>query len=82
MGEVHELGAHENMTVRDALELSLRQVSKFQCVMVIGFDRDGDLMCRSSAMERAAANWLLDSAKQWALTGKTEIAIHPAEKAE
>lgn len=79
--KIIELGPHINMTVEQCLQLCLRQHKDFHSVMVIGWDHDGDLMLRSSAMKRHEANWLLDAAKQ-SVINRGNITMHggPFEK--
>lgn len=57
--QVISMGAHERMTPQEALELCAREFAEWQDVMVIGFDADGDLRVRSSAMSRKDAVFLL-----------------------
>lgn len=52
-----------------------------QCLLVAGFDGDGDLYVRSARLSRADANWLIDAVKDDVLHGDTKIAIAPAEEA-
>lgn len=40
-------------------------------VLVIGYDRDGDLVIRSSRMDRKDALWLCEMARAWALNEPT-----------
>lgn len=63
MGDVLEIGPNTNMTVEECLEFCRRTHRDYQDVMVIGYDHSGNLVVRSSAMNRQAANWLVDAAK-------------------
>lgn len=56
-------GPHTKMTVQECLEYCARTHEEFDAVIVIGYDRDGDLMVRSSGMTRRDANWMIDAAK-------------------
>lgn len=49
--------------LHDALSFDLTDV------IVIGCDKDGDLMIRSSRMTCAEAAFLTEKAKQWAMSG-------------
>lgn len=69
MSEVYELGAHENMTVEEALTLCLREAQDSDededdiDTIIISYYPDGDLRIRSSHMTNETANWILDKAK-------------------
>lgn len=59
MTEVTQLGAHSKMTVEECLNYCCLEQSKYQSVMVLSFDDDGDLLVRSSHMSRREALWML-----------------------
>lgn len=67
--KVIELGAHENMTVTECLDLCRREAGGYQDVMVLAYGPDGDLVVRSSAMDRKDALWMLTAAVQHATGG-------------
>lgn len=69
-----------NKTVAEALaEVTSEFEDKgIQCLLIIGFDSDGDLYARSARLSRADALWLIEAAKDNALHGDTNIGIHPA----
>lgn len=72
MGDVVDaFGAHTNMTVQECLEYCSRRHADYSDVLVIGYDADGCLMVRSSAMSRRDANWMIDAAKLhvWQMLG-------------
>lgn len=58
------LPAHDNMTIEQCLALSERESTEdgWQGVMVLAYDRDGDLVVRSSHMSRKDALWMLMAA--------------------
>ena len=41
-------------------------------VLVVGYDADGELLVRSSRMDRKDALWLSEALRKWALTGGLE----------
>jgi hypothetical protein len=65
-----EFPATTTMTVEQALNRALRD--NLQDVLICGYDSDGDLIVRSSRMNRADANFLLDRAKMHALVEDSE----------
>jgi len=65
---VHELGAHSNMSVSQALELCLRE--KLTDVMILGY-KDDKLIIRSSTMSHKDALWMLKHAEIHTLRIKT-----------
>ena len=66
---VFSLPATTTFTVEQALE-SARSLDMAD-VLVIGYDRDGDLVIRSSRMDRKDALWLCEMARAWALNEPT-----------
>lgn len=70
MTEVIQLGAHSKMTVEECLDYCCLEKDKYQSVMVLSFDEDGDLLVRSSHMSRKDALWMLMEAVDHA-RGKT-----------
>lgn len=65
--EVVELGAHERMTVADALGLTLREAPSE--VMIIFVDAEGELGIRTSGMANKDALWNLEVAKSMIIEG-------------
>lgn len=65
--EVVELGAHERMTVADALGLTLRESPSE--VMIIFVDAEGELGIRTSGMANKDALWNLEVAKSMIIEG-------------
>ena len=59
MADLVMLNPHERMTVEECLSHCALDHANFQDVMVIGFDQDGELIVRSSAMSRKDAAWML-----------------------
>lgn len=57
--EVYQLDPHDNMTPEECLSLCARELTDLTDVIVIGFDADGDLVVRASAMARKDAVWAL-----------------------
>jgi hypothetical protein len=47
------------MALKSALDLELTDV------LVIGYDKDGDLLIRSSRLLRSDALWLVEKARAW-----------------
>lgn len=65
--EVVELGAHERMTVADALGLTLRESPSE--VMIIFVDAEGEIGIRTSGMANKDALWNLEVAKSMIIEG-------------
>jgi hypothetical protein len=63
--EVIELGAHERMSVAEALGLTLRESPSE--VLIIFVDAEGELGIRSSGMANKDALWNLEVAKSMIL---------------
>lgn len=59
MADLVMLNPHDRMTPEECLSHCAMDHSNFQDVMVIGYDRDGELVVRSSAMSRKDAAWML-----------------------
>lgn len=59
MGEVLQLNPHVNMTVDECLQYAARNAEEYQDVVVVGYDKEGAVMVRSSHMTRAEAAFLL-----------------------
>lgn len=68
--KVIELGAHSNMSVKDALNFALRE--DLADVVIVGYDQEGKIVIRSSHMDRANAFYLLEQAKLHALNVNTD----------
>lgn len=64
---VIELGAHERMTVNDALGLTEREAPSE--VLILYTDQDGNFGIRSSAMANKDALWLIEMGKDLVLSG-------------
>lgn len=62
MADLVQLPAHENMTVQECLEMSAREHADLDDVIVAGYNKDGELVIRSSHMSRKDAAWLLMAA--------------------
>ena len=60
------LPASAHMTPEQAL--ASMQDYTLQDVLIIGVDNDDNFLIRSSRMTKAEALWLLEKAKEWALT--------------
>lgn len=67
MNKVLSLPATTTFTPEQALNSALSL--DMQDVLIIGYDQDGELVIRSSRMNRMDALWLLEKAKSWALDG-------------
>lgn len=63
MKKVSYLPATTTMTVDLALKSAMDL--ELQDVIIIGWDKDGDFMLRSSRTSRQDANWLMDAAKDY-----------------
>lgn len=61
MGNVFNLPASTSFSPDQALE-SARQLS-LESVLILGYDEDGELVIRSSKLERKDALWIIESAK-------------------
>ena len=59
MADLVMLNPHERMTAEQCLSHCALDHENFQDVMVIGYDHDGELIVRSSAMSRKDAVWML-----------------------
>jgi len=67
VAEIIELGAHERMTVDEALGITMRE--KPTEVLIIFFDAEDDFGLRTSNMSRKDALWLIELARQEILNG-------------
>lgn len=65
---VTPLPASTNYTPEQALKSAMQLEP--QDVLIVGYDKDGDLIIRSSKMSRMDAVFLLEKAKEWALYSK------------
>lgn len=61
------LPASTSFNVEQALESA--KLEDLQDVLVVGYDQEGKVFIRSSKMTCAEANFLIDKAKVWALSG-------------
>lgn len=68
--EIIELGAHERMSVADALGLTAREAPSE--VLILFTDADGEFGLRSSEMARKDALWLIELARDTILNGGDE----------
>jgi hypothetical protein len=66
------LPASTNFTAEQALQSALGLEVSLSDVLVVGYDADGALYVRSSRMTCAEAVFLLEKAKQWAMSGGHE----------
>ena len=71
MSDLVMLGPHDRMTPEECLSHCAMDHENFGDVMVIGYDKDGDLIVRSSAMRRADALFMLMKAVDHAM-GRTD----------
>lgn len=56
---VYQLGAHERMTVEEALAQSTREADEYESVLIVAVEKETkNLIVRSSALTREAAAWL------------------------
>lgn len=62
---VTPLPASTSFTPEQALQSTIQLEP--QDVLIIGYDKDGELLIRSSKMSRMDAVFLLEKAKDWAL---------------
>jgi hypothetical protein len=71
-----------NKTVAETLAEATAEFEDrgIQCLLIAGFDSDGDLYIRSARLSRANANWLVDAVKDDILHGDTKIGIHPVNE--
>ena len=69
MSKVTELPASTTMTPRQALlsALGFADNDNLTEVLIVGYDSDGDLVVRSSRMNRQDALWLTEMLKQHVL---------------
>lgn len=65
--KVVELGAHERMTVAEALGITGREAPSE--VLILFTDADGDIGLRSSGMANKDALWLLEAGKSLIIKG-------------
>lgn len=65
MAKVSMLGAHSKMTVEEAL--SYCQKEKLRDVLIIAYDKDGQLVIRSSALTKEQALFLSVKAQEHAM---------------
>lgn len=64
---VVELGAHDKMTIKEALEFCLREAETYEDIVIIATEKDtDDIIIRSSGMARMNAAWLADKLRMWA----------------
>lgn len=61
--ELYELGPHNSMSTQQALEYCARNHYEYDHVLVLGYGADGKIIIRSSGMNRADANFIIDAAK-------------------
>lgn len=66
MSNIYEFPATENYTVEQALNKCLTEEG-LEDVLIVGYDTEGDLVIRSSKMDRKTALFLLKKAEQWTL---------------
>lgn len=62
MSDLVNLPPHDRMTAGECLSMCARWSDEYQDVIVIGYDEDGELTVRSSAMNRKDALWMLMAA--------------------
>jgi len=68
---ITSLPASTTFTPRQALLSAMEFVEgeNLQDVLIAGYDSDGELVIRSSRMDRKDALWLAEKIREWALTG-------------
>ncbi len=59
MGDLVQIGPHDRMTPTECLAHCALDSQNYQDVIVIGYDKDGALVVRSSSMSRKEAAWLV-----------------------
>lgn len=64
-----ELLPHARMTPGECLGREARHADTYSDVLVVGYDKDGDLVVRSSCMTRERAHFLAAQAMRWANGG-------------
>jgi hypothetical protein len=67
MGKVHNLPPSTTLTVEQALFSALGVVDTIADVIIIGYDSEGELIIRSSQLDRKAALWLIKQAELYTL---------------
>ena len=50
-------------TVEQALNSALQDAGNMEDVIIVGYNKDGELFVRSSAMDRKLSLWILEQAK-------------------
>lgn len=68
---ITSLPASTTMTARQALlsDMDFADQDNLQDVMIVGYDGNGEMLVRSSRMDRKDALWLAEMLRAWALTG-------------
>lgn len=66
MSNIYDFPATENYTVEQALNKCLTE-RDLEDVLIVGYNTEGDLVIRSSKMDRKTALFLLKKAEQWTL---------------
>lgn len=59
------IGAHDRMSVEQVINSAAGM--DLSDVMILGYDKDNELVVRSSEMDRANALWMIEKAKLHAL---------------
>lgn len=67
MADLVMLGPHERMTAEECLSHCAMDHENFDDVMVVGYDKGGELIVRSSAMKRSDAVFMLMKAVDHAM---------------
>ena len=62
---VFEMGAHDNMSVKEAVEVVKRE--NLTEVLIIGYNKNDELVIRSSAMSASESLYLLEQAKMYTM---------------
>lgn len=73
MDNIVELFNNDKMSAEECLKLCLRNCAGYKDLLVIGWNKDGELFHHSSDLSKCDANWLIDAAKQDILFGETFI---------
>ena len=73
MNNVHPLPASDTFTPMQALlsALEFANHDNLKDVLVVGYDGDGDLIVRSSRMDRKDALWLSEQLRRYAMGDST-----------
>lgn len=76
--KIATLPARPDFTVGEALGqvLNEHRAEPYTDILIIAYDKDGDIIIRSSEMNRAEANFMIDKAKDFSLGTSYEEEMH------